>query len=553
MGKEKSILNDEQKKVFASFKAGANLYITGKGGSGKSFLTRYIIDYCKQKGKQVLVCAPTGIAAINVGGATIHRTFGAPVSIIAPGKYCHKEENIEVLEAANVIIIDEISMCRIDLFEYVGNTILHLKSKKQLIVVGDFYQLPPVLTERDEDAFTKLYGEKIYAFESHLWQKLQLQTMELQTSMRQKDKKFVAALDNIREGEADFSVFQNRESDPNILTVCSTNKEAQKINSENLKFLQQNGAKLTKVKAEITGFVDDKEKPTEEELTICPGAKIVMLNNDKDHRWVNGSSGTVTSIDEGFIEVQIGNITVPIERYDWIYYDYEVEEKNGKKKLTSYERGRFKQFPVRLAWAITIHKSQGQTYERANLDVSHIFANGQLYVALSRCKTIEGMNIIGKLDKEKVKTSQAVRDFMSHTQTTPRLEGQMLPFVEEATSTNSDSSYQNGYNDGYKDGTEDTEAKYKERIANDPGVKILSDYTKRQKELAQIKDPEIRNPKGAGRKTKEPGKKQESKAIRVPLSIFEAVKTLSNLVKEDASYVEKLNEFAKTCSTKKIL
>lgn len=542
-------LNYEQKKVFASFTAGANLYITGKGGSGKSFLTRYIIDYCNKKGKQVLVCAPTGIAAINVGGSTIHRTFGAPVSIIEPGKYCHKEDNLEVLEAADVIVIDEISICRIDLFEYVGNTILHLKSKKQLIVVGDFYQLPPVLTEKDEDAFIKLYGEKLYAFQSPLWQKLQLQTMELQSSMRQKEKSFVTALDNIREGIADFSVFKNKEADPNILTVCATNKEAQKINTDNMKRLQKRGAKQTNFKAQITGFVDDKEKPTEDELHLCCGAKVVMLNNDSEQRWVNGSSGTIAAIDRDTLKIQIDGITASVERYDWIYYDYEVEEENGKKKLNTYERGRYRQFPVKLAWAITIHKSQGQTFEKANIDVSHIFANGQLYVALSRCKTLEGMHIVGILDEEKVKASQTVHDFMAHSHTSPRLEGQMLPFKDD--SNVSDSNYQNGYNDGYKDGTEDTEAKYKERIANDPGVKVLSDYTRRQKELANIEDPEIRNPKGAGRKPKEYGKRQESKAIRVPLSIFDSVKKLSDLVKEDTSYIACIEEFVKSVIHKK--
>ena len=130
----------------------------------------------------------------------------------------------------------------------------------------------------------------------------------------------------------------------------------------------------------------------------------------------------------------------------------------------------------------------------------------------------------------------------------PRLTGQMLPFTEEEPPTASDKSYQDGYDDGYKDGTEDTEAKYREKIASDPGIKVLSDYTRRQKELAMIEDPEIRNPKGAGRKPKEPGKKQESKAIRVPLSIFEAVKTLSDLVKEDASYAERFEKFIESCT-----
>lgn len=546
-----SVLNEEQRKVFASFVSGANLYITGKGGSGKSFLTRYIINYCHQKERKVLICAPTGIAALNISGATIHRTFGAPTSIIEPGERCRKKNLLEIIDAAEVIIIDEISMCRVDLFEYVANTLLHMKNRKQLILVGDFYQLPPVLTPKDSKAFNAFYGDRLYAFESELWQKLQLQTMELQCSMRQKDKAFVKTLDNIREGVANFSVFKNSSSDPMALTICGTNDEADKINKENLNWLKKQGAKICKLQAEVTGTVDSSEKPTDEILTLCPGARVVMLCNDKNNTWVNGSFGTIIEIKDNGLKIRIeGNGSeVSVERYKWTYLEYDVEiAEDGKKKLVTKERGLFEQYPVRLAWAITIHKSQGQTYERVNVSTENIFAEGQLYVALSRCKTIEGMHISGKLTDSKVIASEAVKHFMESGNHQPRLTGQMLPFAEEEPPTASDQSYQVGYDDGYKDGTEDTEAKYKEKIARDPGIKILSDYTRRQKELAMIEDPEIRNPKGAGRKAKEPGKKQESKAIRVPLSIFEAVKTLSSLVKEDVSYVERFEEFIKSCT-----
>ena len=546
-----SALNEEQRKVFASFVSGANLYITGKGGSGKSFLTRHIIDYCHQKGRKALICAPTGIAALNIGGATIHRTFGAPASIIEPGERCRKKNLLEIIDAAEVIIIDEISMCRVDLFEYVANTLLHMKNRKQLVLVGDFYQLPPVLTPKDTKAFSVFYDNRLYAFESNLWQKLQLQTMELQSSMRQKDKVFVKTLDNIREGIPDFSVFKNSSPDPMALTICGTNDEADKINKENLKWLKKHGAKISKIEAKGTGTVESSEKPTDEILALCPGARVVMLNNDKDNTWVNGSFGTIIGIKDNELKIRIedNGSEISVERYKWTYLEYDVEStEDGKKKLVTKERGLFEQFPVRLAWAITIHKSQGQTYEHVNVSAENIFAEGQLYVALSRCKTIEGMHISGKLTDSKVIASEAVKHFMKSGNYQPRLTGQMLPFTEEEPPTPSDQSYQNGYDDGYKDGTEDTEAKYKEKIASDPGVKILSDYTRRQKELAMIEDPEIRNPKGAGRKPKEPGKKQESKAIRVPLSIFEAVKTLSDLVKEDASYAERFEKFIESCT-----
>ena len=529
-------LNEEQKKVFQSFKAGANIFLCGKGGSGKSFLTRYIIDYCKKSNKSVLICAPTGIASLNIGGSTVHRVFKVPARILQKGERCFEKKKLETIAKADVIIIDEISMCRIDVFEYVARTLFYMKPKKQLLFVGDFYQLPPVLPSQDGSAFSKIYGNKLFAFESEMWTKLELQTMELQTSMRQKDKAFVEALDNIRAGQPDFSLFQtDKPVDPTALTVCGTNKEADEKNQAQMKNLVKQGAKIYNFSASIDGVVEPSEYPTEREMTLCVGARIVMLNNDPDERWVNGTMATVAYVNDDILIVRIEGkegAAVEVKRNKWTFLDYKVTKtKDGVTKLGAVERGTFEQYPVRLAWAITIHKSQGQTYDRVNVDISSIFAEGQLYVALSRCRTLAGMRIVGTLTKEKVKTSDAVLRFMSGDHR-PELQGEMLGFWNEEKESPSDERYQEGYDDGYKDGTNDTKAEYQKMIDADKSVKRLSAYTTRQRELAEVKDPKIRNPKNAGRPKKSYTEKAVSKAIRVVGSIADEVKSINDYIRE---------------------
>ena len=538
MAKKKieSKLNEEQEKVFYSFKKGANIFLCGKGGSGKSFLTRYIIDYCKKSNKSVLICAPTGIAALNIGGSTVHRVFKVPARILQKGERCYEKKKLETIAKADVIIIDEISMCRIDVFEYVARTLFYMKPKKQLLFVGDFYQLPPVLPSQDGSAFSKIYGNKLFAFESEMWTKLELQTMELQTSMRQKDKAFVEALDNIRAGQPDFSLFQtDKPVDPTALTVCGTNKEADEKNQAQMKNLVKQGAKIYNFSASIDGVVEPSEYPTEREMTLCVGARIVMLNNDPDERWVNGTMATVAYVNDDILIVRIEGkegAGTEVKRNKWTFLDYKVTKtKDGDSKLGVVERGTFEQFPVRLAWAITIHKSQGQTYDRVNVDISSIFAEGQLYVALSRCRTLAGMRIIGKLTENKVKTSDAVLKFMSGDHR-PERQGEMLGFWEDEGESPSDERYQEGYDDGYQDGTNDTKAEYQKMIDADKSVKRLSAYTTRQRELAEIADPKIRNPKNAGRPKKSYTEKAVSKAIRVVGSIADEVKSINDYIRE---------------------
>ena len=537
-------LTDEQKKVFASFKGGANIFLCGKGGSGKSYLTRYIIDYCKKSNKSVLICAPTGIAALNIGGSTIHRVFNVPSRIIEKGERCYTKKKLETINKADVIIIDEISMCRIDVFEYVARTLLYFKPKKQLLFVGDFFQLPPVLRGEDAAAFSQIYGNSLFAFESDLWGKLELHTMELQTSMRQSDRAFVSALDNIRAGHPDFSLFQtDKPADPTALTVCGTNREADEKNQAQMKNLVSQGAKVYKLTASVSGTVDAKEFPTEQELALCVGARVVLLNNNPDGRWVNGTFATVADVDNDSLSIRVegkDGKAVEVKRNKWTFLDYEVTRtKDGGTKLDTVERGTFEQYPVRLAWAITIHKSQGQTYDRVNVNISSIFAEGQLYVALSRCRTLAGMRIIGTLTTEKVKTSKAVLRFMSGKHR-PDLHGPMLGFYDEEGESPSDERYQEGYDDGYEDGTNDTKAEYQKMIDADKSVKRLSAYTTRQRELAEIDNPEERNPKHAGRPKKPYTEKAQSKAIRVIGSIADEVKVINDFIREHPDEEDKV-------------
>ena len=540
MAKKREIktgLTPSQEIAFKNFKAGANLFLTGKGGSGKSFLIEHIKEWCSMKGYNVVTCAFMGIAALNVNGSTIHSLFKPGKGIIDKRtKRCMDRKKLDVLEKVDVFIIDEISTVRADLFSYVANTILDVWRKqganrrKQLIVVGDFYQLPPFVVPDEVEAYKAVWSDALYAFETPQWQQLRLQTVELQESMRQKDKDYIKALDNIREGVPDFSVFMNtREPDPTAVTLCGRNEEVRAINSRMLKMLKKSKRKYVSID---TGKLKDGDYPTEHELELAVGARVIMITNDPDGRWVNGSMATVKELQEDSITVKIDSGSIAeIERSQWDIEEYEVRKGKGSEetKLVKFVRASIKQFPVKLAWAISIHKSQGQTYDKVNVNVSSIFQPGMLYVALSRCRSLDGMRIVGKLTDEKVMVDENVKRFMTAGHHAPILNGDMLPFEDDSPGT--DDRYQEGWDDGYEYGTNEIEGKYQEMIANDPSVKKLSAYTTREKEKAML-PPEERNPRGAGRKPKDQEEKIETKAIRVPTAVADLLKQLGDLAKD---------------------
>lgn len=404
---------DSQQKALRLLKEGKNIFLTGKAGTGKSFLTREFIRM--NFGKNILVCAPTGIAALNVGGSTIHRAFRAPIGIIEPNARCLYKENMRLIDKAEIILIDEISMCRADLFGFVARTIMASKRKKQIVCVGDFYQLPPVLAEKDAKAYKRLYGESLYAFESPYWSQIGLQTVELQEVVRQKETSFVNALTRIRAGVPDFGVFkQGQKPLRGAVTVTSTRDKAKAINDSHMNALKKGISCV--YNAVVEGSVTSADKVTEDKLILAPDARVMMLNNDKEGRWVNGSLGTVIKCYDDHFVVNIDGVksNYDVEPYTWKVIEYYIDEEVVKEpKLRQREIGSFTQYPVKLAWAITIHKSQGQTYEKVNVDASNgFFERGMMYVALSRCSSLKGLRILGNLREKDLICSPDVRKFM---------------------------------------------------------------------------------------------------------------------------------------------
>ena len=545
-------LTASQEEVFRSFCAGANIFLTGKGGSGKSYLTRLIIDWCKERKLSVLICAPTGVAALNIGGSTIHRAFGIPFGeITKPGDRCREKKKLGIIGRADVIIIDEISMCRADEFSFIANTILHVfKAHKndgkrhQLLVVGDFFQLPPVLTKDQQEAYSVLWGNMLYAFQTKEWLSLNLQSMMLKESKRQSDKAFVSALDNIREGKPDFEAFSDVRTDFNVdfLTICGTNKQADAINKKNLSALLKKGAKEKTLSSIVTGYPRPDDYPTDKELQLCVGAKVILLNNDPDKRWVNGSFATISGFAEDAIKVKLEGQKeeYEVKRYKWTICEYTVEpgKKGEEPKLVQIERATIEQFPVKMAWAISIHKSQGATYDHVNVDITNIFTTGQLYVALSRCRSLSGMRIIGKLTGEKAKVDSAVLKFMEGVGTA-ELTGPMFPFAIEEKEDPSEDRYQEGWDDGYDYRTKEVQEYYQELVDKDPSLKRLSPRVTREREK-ELLPPEERNPKKAGRKPKPESELKPTKAIRVPVALADTIKQIADLVKENPAMTDEV-------------
>ena len=386
-----------------------HFYITGKAGSGKSTLLAYFRSVTQ---KNTAVLAPTGVAAIRVKGQTIHSFFGFPPKVIQT-RHIKKVRQIELLQNLETLIIDEISMVRADVFDAIDYS-LRVHRKKltqpfggvQVLVFGDLFQLPPVVNMDESSLLERIYPNGQFFFHSNIFQDAQFKTLELQSIYRQTDDHFIYLLNAVRDGSItnsqidnlNDSLVENFEMDEGKIILTTTNARASGINQN---YLKQLSSEEFSYRAQATGQFYKELFPTDEVLKLKKGAQVIMIKNDSEKRWVNGSIGTIHDIAEKKIKVKINHkiYEVKKEKWDRIQYSYDDDQQEVLENVT----GSFKQYPMRLAWAITIHKSQGQTFEKVIIDMSQgSFAPGQLYVALSRCISLEGIELLRPLKKSDV-------------------------------------------------------------------------------------------------------------------------------------------------------
>lgn len=406
-------LNTEQRNAFALLTSKQNVFVTGNAGTGKSYLIKAFTKYCKQQKIQLVKAAPTGIASVEIGGVTVHSLFKLKLGLdFKPGKIP------DALVHADCLLIDEISMLRIDIFDKIMSAIEKLNKQRltplQLIFIGDFYQLAPVITKEEKPFINDYYKTDIkggYCFQSRHWSKHNIVVCNLTTVIRQESKDFCAALDKCKRGDVTcLPYFRSnfaKEEIPGAIWICGNNKTVAERNEEGL--AQLSGRTYT-VKAEYEGTVTKSDKLCDEILVFKIGARVVMLANDTENgRYQNGSLGTVRDVvrDKIYVEIDGGEVE-EISRKTFAKYEYSYT--GAKKTLTQIKVGAARQYPIRLGYAVTVHKSQGQTFDKINLE-PQIFSNGQLYVALSRCKSVDKIYAHGYLSNRMVMTDDEVNAF----------------------------------------------------------------------------------------------------------------------------------------------
>lgn len=433
-----------------------SVFVTGRAGTGKSTLLQYFRDHTE---KNIVVLAPTGVAAVNVKGQTIHSFFGfKPDITLSKVKKLDRFGKDSIYRQLDAIVIDEISMVRADLLDCVDKFLrLHGKDKYlpfggvQMIMIGDLYQLPPVVTGADREVFRREYTSP-YFFSARVFSPQQtlihdaneflMELVELEKIYRQKDQDFIELLNAVRNNSAtDEHIarineryqpsFERRPKDFSIV-LTTTNDLAAEINSQELKKVP---GKMEQYCGRRTGHFDAKYLPTDEALAVKIGAQVMMLNNDSEGRWINGTIGSIVGIDTSedggevilLVKLQDGE-TVEVTPHRWDIYEFRYN--NSSRQIESDTIGSFTQYPMKLAWAVTIHKSQGKTFDRVILDLGRgTFSPGQLYVALSRCTSFEGLVLKKPVAKRHIFLDWAVVKFMTSFQY--RVSEKALPLAEK--------------------------------------------------------------------------------------------------------------------------
>lgn len=417
----------------------AHIYLTGKAGTGKTTFLKTVVPAC---GKRYVVAAPTGVAAINAGGVTLHSLFGLPTKAFIPSAdpvdpnlanntlmmlrhFRYPAQKRELLRELELLVIDEVSMVRMDILDAVDLALRTVRRNAdpfggvQLLLIGDLYQLAPVIKEEEAALLGQYYGGR-YFFDSHAYKKIQPVQLELETVHRQTDRQFVGLLNRIRHAEFDRDDYDTLmryhkpdfepEKESGFVTLTTHNAIADRMNEEALKKLDGEEKYLV---AKIIKDFPENLYPTESALRVKLGAQVMFVKNDTsaDKNYFNGKIGVIHSIDEAHIEVlftETGQV-IKVKPETWENKRYALSKAGDK--LDEEVLGSFVQYPIRLAWAITIHKSQGLTFEKAVIDAGKSFAPGQVYVALSRCRSMDGLVLKSEITSRSIQCDLRIVEF----------------------------------------------------------------------------------------------------------------------------------------------
>lgn len=415
-----TITNEMQEAIDLIQNTNQNLYITGKAGTGKTTFLHYLMSHVT---KRMIVAASTGIAAINAGGVTLHSLFNIPFGVIVEGQNLSSSfhpEKAQILNQIDVLIIDEISMVRADVLDFVDWKLRQYRLSDdpfggvQIVMFGDLYQLPPVC-KRNESNILLHYYSSPYFFDSKVFTTeggANFKVIELSHVFRQSDQRFIEILNNIREYNItqedidDLGSLRDRADSENFGTtsihICAYRKDVQAINKRLL------GTPTHTYNAQISGDFPESSAPCEHKLELRVGARVMMLVNDPTKLYCNGSLGWVTALTDSSVTVRLDNgYSVAVGASEWKNNEYKM--KDGK--IQTVEKGSCKQIPIALAWAITIHKSQGLTFDHIVIHTKGVFAPGQVYVALSRCTSMEGISSDTFIDRRHILTDRRLQVF----------------------------------------------------------------------------------------------------------------------------------------------
>jgi ATP-dependent exoDNAse (exonuclease V) alpha subunit len=405
-------------------KEGKNLFITGRAGTGKSTLLQLFRNATRKK---VVVLAPTGVAALNVRGQTIHSFFGFPPRLISP-REISKRKDRRLYRNMDVLVIDEISMVRADMLDNI-DFFLRLNRDSplpfggvQVVFFGDMFQLPPVVaTDFELEVFSTTY-ESAFFFSAQLFrQGFELEMLELRKVYRQENRHFLRLLDAIRLNHADQDDLDelNERYEPDFdseelyITLCAQNATAERINQQELSKIDEPERKYL---ASVTGEFNPTQFPADAALTLKLGAQVMLLKNDPERRYVNGTIGKIVALEQESLKILIEENGLEWKEIDvtpvtWEIIRYKSDPANTDD-IQSEVVGTFTQFPLRLAWAVTIHKAQGKTFDRVIIDLgTGAFEHGQTYVALSRCRTLEGIVLRQRIRPQDILTDMRILDF----------------------------------------------------------------------------------------------------------------------------------------------